>query len=25
VEFGWDDKHADKHSAVEIKGTTRSV
>jgi len=25
VEFGWDDKHSDKHSALELKGTPRSV
>jgi cytoskeletal protein CcmA (bactofilin family) len=25
VEFGWDDKHSDKHTAVELKGTPRSV
>jgi cytoskeletal protein CcmA (bactofilin family) len=25
VEFGWDDKHSDKHPAVELKGTPRSV
>ncbi|HEY6452535.1 MAG TPA: polymer-forming cytoskeletal protein [Steroidobacteraceae bacterium] len=25
VEFGWDDKHGDKHSGLELKGTPRSV
>jgi cytoskeletal protein CcmA (bactofilin family) len=25
VEFGWDDKHSEKHNALELKGTPRSV